>query len=110
MNFHVCTPRVFFNRTLTQVRVYKRTRPHHCRNAFKSLELPLLLDRVAEFNTMLKLFHGPRGVYIVHFRVVVHDVVHQHAIMFRILEIVPGQRYFATAVDNNRKSRAVSCT
>jgi hypothetical protein len=57
---------------------------------------------------MLKLVWGPHGVYIVHFRVVVDGVVSHHAIMFEILEVVPGQPFFATAVDNNKNSRAVS--
>jgi hypothetical protein len=77
-----------------------------CRGAFKSLGVPLLMVRVTgQFDTMLKLVWGPHGVYIVHFRVVVDGVVSHHAIMFEILEVVPGQPVF---VDRCRQQQKLS--
>ena len=45
---------------------------------------------------------------MIHFRITVDDVVHQHVIMFEIFAFMPDQRFFAMAQDNGKNSCPVS--
>lgn len=59
---------------------------------------------------MLELAKGRPGTYAVHFRVVVDDATHEHAVMFQIFEFAPDQQFFAMALDNNKNSCPMSYT